>query len=121
MDMQIDRPARFLAWAHDTFGEIALDPRERTLRFLEEAVELAQAMGVAMDTTDAIVARVYRKPPGEPRREFGQALATFELLAKAAEVDADAEATKEFHRVQSIPKAEWERRHAAKVAIGIAR
>jgi hypothetical protein len=41
MDMQIDRPSRFLMWAHETFGNVALDPRERALRFTEEAVELA--------------------------------------------------------------------------------
>lgn len=121
MDMQIDRPSRFLLWAQETFGDIALDPRERVLRFLEEAVELAQAMHVSMDTTDAVVARVYRREPGEPPKEIGQALATLELLAKAMKVDADAEATKEFIRVQSIPKEEWARRHGAKVALGIAR
>jgi NTP pyrophosphatase (non-canonical NTP hydrolase) len=116
----IDRPSRFLNWAHETFGDVALDPRERVLRFLEEAVELAQSLGVSMDTTDALVARVYRRAPGDPVREIGQALATLELLAKAAKIDADAEATKEFYRVQKIPKEEWARRHAAKVAIGIA-
>lgn len=120
MDTQIDRPTHFLNWAHQTFGDIALDPRERVLRFLEEAVELAQSLHVSMDTTDALVARVYRREPGDPVREMGQALATLELLAKAANIDADAEATKEFYRVQSIPKEEWERRHSAKVALGIA-
>jgi hypothetical protein len=76
MDMSFDRPSRFLMWAQETFGDVALDPRERVLRFLEEAVELAQAMGVSMDTTDALVARTYRREPGDPVREMGQALAT---------------------------------------------
>lgn len=121
MDTQIDRPSRFLNWARETFGEIALDRRERTLRFLEEAVELAQSMGISMDVTDALVARVYRRAPSNPEQELGQALVTLEMLAKATAIDAEAEATKEFYRVQSIPREEWKRRHAAKVALGIAR
>lgn len=120
MDTQIDRPARFLAWAHDTFGNVALDPRERTLRFVEEAIELAHAMGVDIGTLDAIGDRVYRRPAGDPLKEMGQSLATLELLGEAMAIDIDAEATKEFHRVQSIPKEEWAKRHGAKVALGIA-
>lgn len=120
MDTQIDRPGRFLDWAVETFGHVALDPRERTLRFVEEAIELAHAMGVDIDTIDAIGDRVYRRPAGEPLKEIGQSLATLELLAKALGIDADAEATKEFYRVQSVPKEEWARRHGAKVALGIA-
>jgi NTP pyrophosphatase (non-canonical NTP hydrolase) len=121
MDTQIDRPSRFLDWAHQTFGDIALDPRERAMRFVEEAVELAHAMEVPPDAMRAITMRVYSRPAGDVLKEIGQALATLELLAKAIKVDADAEATKEFYRVQSIPKEEWAKRHGAKVALGIAR
>lgn len=121
MDTQIDRPARFLRWAHQTFGDVALDPRERTTRFLEEAVELAQAMEVPEETVRAVVARVYSRRSGHPERELGQSLATLELLAQAMGVDMDAEATREFQRVQAIPQSEWDRRHKAKVALGIAR
>jgi hypothetical protein len=120
MDTQIDRPSRFLTWAHKTFGDTALDPRERALRFIEEAIELAHASDIDHVTLQAIVKRVWSRPPGDVPREIGQALATLELLAKATGIDADAEATKEFHRVQSIPQAEWDRRHSAKAALGIA-
>ena len=121
MDTQIDRPSRFLNWAEETFGRVALDPRERTMRFVEEAIELAHAIGLDAGTVEAIIGRVYFRQPGTVPREIGQALATLELLAKAIGIDADKEATAEFYRVQSIPKEEWARRHAAKVAIGIAR
>ena len=121
MDTQIDRPGRFFQWAVDTFGYIARDPKERTLRFLEEAIELGQAMDIDPEQVSSIIGRVYLREPGSPPKEIGQALATLELLAKAVDVDADAEATKEFYRVQSVPKEEWAKRHAAKVALGIAR
>jgi len=121
MDMQIDRPSRFLDWAHDTFGEIALNPAERTMRFVEEAVELALACNMPRETLDRITARVYGRAQGNIEQEVAQCQVTLELLAKVLRVDLDAVATAEFQRVQSIPKEEWERRHGAKVALGIAR
>lgn len=116
----IDRPSRALQWAVDMFGPIALDAEERAMRFLEEAIELGHSLGISHVTTQAIVRRVYDRDKGDVCREIGQAHITLEVLARAINVDADAEATKEFQRVQTIPKAEWERRHAAKRAIGIA-
>ncbi len=120
MDFSIDRPSRFLQWAVNTFGPIALDPRERAMRFVEEAIELAHAADVDHITLQVIVKRVFARPPGTLAKEVGQSLATLELFAKAAGVNADDEAQEEFYRVQSIPKEEWERRHQAKVAIGMA-
>lgn len=116
-----DRPSRFLAWAHETFGDIALDPQERTMRFVEEAVELAHAMGVDAATAKAVVDRVFSRPAGDVSREVGQCVCTLELLSKAMNVDANHLADAEFARVQCIPKEEWARRHSAKVALGIAR
>jgi hypothetical protein len=116
----IDRPNRALNWAVEMFGEVARDPHERAMRFLEEAIELAHAMDVSYVTLTAISRRVYDKPQGEVSREVGQAQMTLEVLAKAIQVDADEEATKEFYRIQAVPKSEWLRRHAAKQAIGIA-
>lgn len=90
------------------------------MRFVEEATELAHADGMERETLDAIVNRVYSRPPGEVRKEIGQAQATLEVYAEHIGESADALAEIEWQRVQSIPQAEWERRHAAKQAIGIA-
>lgn len=121
MDTQIDRPTRFLAWAHETFGDIALDPAERTMRFVEEAIELAMACNMPRATVEKIVDRVYTRRQGCIDVEVAQCQVTLELLAKVQRIDLDAVATEEFYRVQSIPKEEWSRRHGAKVALGIAR
>lgn len=121
MDTQIDRPSRFLDWAHKTFGDVALDPQERAMRFLEEAIEVAHTAGIGAETMQAIVERVVARPYGNIGREIGQALCTLELFAKVAGVDAEREAAAEFVRVQNIPQSEWDRRHAAKVKIGIAK
>lgn len=122
MDMSYDRPSRFLAWACETFTEeVAMNPGERLMRFLEEAVELVHACDMPRETVEKIVARVYGKEPGNIEQETAQCQVTLELLAKVIRVDLEAAATKEFERVQAIPKEEWSRRHSAKVQLGIAR
>lgn len=115
-----DRAAHWLQWARETFGDVAFDPRERALRFVEEAVELAHAIGLDAETLALIMARVYSRPAGAVPREIGQCLATFECLARVLEIDADRECTTELARVMAIPKDEWAIRHSAKVAAGFA-
>ena len=117
----MNRPKEFLAWAVKTFGPIALDRDERMDRFLEEAIELAHAAGVGRLHVNRIINRVYDRPAGDIIKEVGQAQACLECYAESIGLSSDAEATKEFERVQSIPQAEWTRRHQAKVDLGIAR
>ncbi len=121
MDTQIDRPTRFLEWAVTTFGDVALNPAERLMRFVEEAVELAYASEMPRETMGKIIDRVYARHQGNIELEAAQCQVTLELLAKVWRIDLDKVATDEFYRVQSIPKEEWARRHGAKVALGIAR
>jgi NTP pyrophosphatase (non-canonical NTP hydrolase) len=115
-----DRPSGALDWAVKMFGPVALDAKERAMRFVEEATELAHALHIPRATVEALVERVYGRERGDVAREVGQSQMTLELLAKAINIDLDAEADKEFFRIQSIPKEEWTRRHQAKVALGIA-
>jgi hypothetical protein len=116
-----DRPTLFLQWAQDTFGDVALNPAERLMRFVEEAVELALACDMPRRTVEKIVERVYSRSPGNIALEAAQCQVTLELWAKVLRIDLEAAADDEFRRVRSIPKEEWDRRHAAKVALGIAK
>ena len=115
-----NRPRQFLDWASDMFGPIATDDMERARRFIEEALELGHAMGLTFGGLSDIAMRVYRRPRGIIPVEIGQAQVCLETLAENLNLSADREASIEFERVKTIPKEEWERRHAAKVAIGIA-
>lgn len=115
-----DRPRDFLAWGEATFGKIALDRQERITRFLEEAIELAQAENLPKEMIERILARVYSRAKGNIGREIGQAQATLEIYAESIGMSANDEADREFARVQSIPKEVWKERHAAKVALRIA-
>lgn len=77
-------------------------------------------MGVDLETVRAVTIRTYDRHQGMIKREIGQAQLTLELLSESLQIDQDYEATEEFYRIQKVPKAEWDRRHAAKVALGIA-
>jgi len=114
------RPTAFLAWACATFGPVAKVRSERLMRFVEEAIELAHADGMERSMLDAIAGRIYGRDRGEIKQEIGQAQACLETYAESIGESADALAEIEWQRVQSIPQSEWERRHAAKQAIGIA-
>jgi hypothetical protein len=110
-----------LQWAEETFGATAVDPQERALRFLEEALELSMCLGITPEQLQMIGARVYSRPKGDRWQEFGQVQFTLDLLGEVFGIDPKQRADIEFGRVQAIPKGEWERRHKAKVALGIAK
>ncbi len=114
-----ERPHAVLAWAAEMFGPVAMDADERTFRFLEEAIELAQARGIQLADIHAIAGRTYSRPSGAVPREIGQCQLTLEALAAQAGCDAHHEAKYEFDRVREIPREEWARRHAVKAALGI--
>lgn len=74
-------------WSH----ELMYNPRERALRFLEEAVELVQAMRLTRDEVFTSVLRVYSRPPGDAPKEIGQVYQTLLCTAEALDVDASAQ------------------------------
>jgi len=117
----MSRPREFLVWAADIFGPVALDPHERAMRFLEEAIELSHALAIPIGTLSAVAERGYARPPGKVNREIGQSAVTLEMLAECVGFSAEIEAAREFDRVKSIPTEEWAARHAAKVKMGIAK
>lgn len=57
---------RVHAWVSECFGEkSAHDRTERTHRFLEESIELAQALGCTEAEVMQLVRYVYSRPAGE--------------------------------------------------------
>lgn len=115
------RSTAALAWAVSTFGSVAADPQERAMRFVEEALEAGMAIGLTAEVAMAIIARVYEGERGNPAREIGQAAFTLALLAETLALEADRLGAVEFDRVRTVPREEWQRRHAAKVSLGIAK
>lgn len=114
------RAREILDWAVLTFGPVANDPKERALRLIEETLELVQAVGLSIEDIQRIAKRTYSRPPGQVPREVGQVYVTLALIAEVHGVSAQKEGVVEWNRIQSIPKPEWDSRHAAKVADGTA-
>lgn len=60
---------RVADWVRTRIGPEHMHSKERAMRLLEEAVELAQAEGISSDQCRSQVGHVYRRPAGEPRQE----------------------------------------------------
>lgn len=106
-------------WGERAFGaEHMRSVRQRGLRFLEEAVELYQAVGGTAELAHRLVDFVFARPPGSVGQEAGGVAVTLLALAEAAGVDADAEEVREIERVLSKSPEYFAARNAAKCAAG---
>lgn len=91
---------RVSAWLFACFGEeIARNRTERSHRFLEEALELVQALGCSRSEAMQIVGYVYDREAGEPRQEVGGVMMTLAALCFAQGFDMMADGETELARV----------------------
>lgn len=73
---------RVYDWTTKVFGyDVAHNVRERGFRFTEEALELAQAVGVTRDEAATLVDYVFNRPVGDVRQEIGGVMVTLAALA----------------------------------------
>ena len=87
-------------WMIATFGAaVAGDHVERGHRFVEEAIELAQANGVTKEDVLRLVDYVYSRPVGELRQEIGAVLITLAALCNAHGLFMEGPAGEEIERV----------------------
>lgn len=63
-------------------------PEMRVVRFLEEAIELGQAMSVSPEKIQELIAQVYAKDPGDITQEIAGAFNTLLAVATSMQVDA---------------------------------
>jgi NTP pyrophosphatase (non-canonical NTP hydrolase) len=91
---------RMQAWLLRCFGpEIASDKLERTDRFIEEALELAQAGGYSAERAHALVEYVFGRPKGELAQEVGGVMCTLAALCSAHGIDMQDAAETELARI----------------------
>lgn len=71
-------------WAVSCFSyPDATNYHERACRFIEEALELVQSLGVRKDEIYALTSYVYNRPSGNPHKEAGDVLLTLAILSSA--------------------------------------
>lgn len=85
-------------WMLRVFGKKVLsDKKERTHRFIEEAIELAQVMGYTKEEMQVMIDYVYNRPPGEITQEVGGVLHCLAALCTAENVSMNGAAIGILH------------------------
>lgn len=109
---------RVQQWCVTCFGPtIAADVLERNHRFLEEALELVQALGCTQEEAHQLVDYVFGRPVGEPAQELGGVMVTIAALAVPNGLDMEEAAETELARVwMKVEKIRA--KHAAKPRYG---
>lgn len=93
-----------------------MDRRTRALRLLEEAVELAQAVGITRENAFRQVEHTFSRPVGEPHQELGGVLFTALAVAASLGLDAHQVVTNESERAwDRIPEIREKNRSKVKV------
>ena len=74
------------------------DRRERTHRFLEEALELAQANACSREDAIALVDYVFGRPAGQAEHEVGGVMVTLASLCSAVRINMAEAGNRELDR-----------------------
>lgn len=92
---------RVAPWMLECFGvKISKDKVERNHRFLEEALELAQACDCTKEEAHLLVDYVFNRPVGEKGQEVGGVMVTLAALCLAQEIDMHKEGDTELARIK---------------------
>lgn len=93
------------------------DRGERTHRFLEEALELAQANGCTHGDALALVNYVFGRPSGQPAQEVGGVMVTLASLCSASGIDmneaGDRELERNWTRIEQIRAKQQSKQHGS--------
>lgn len=119
--MSATRQAQIRKWVETRLGADAMDLHERGMRFLEEAMELAQAVGVSSASAMKIGAVVYNKPRGVAAQEVGGVGVTLLALCAASDIDMMASIDMETERIFNLPAEKFRKRQVQNAAYGIGR
>lgn len=107
-------------WAERCFGtEHVNNFPIRALRTLEEAAELAQALGVPKETAALCIDTVYSRSVGDPEQEIGGVLHTMNILCDAMKLEPDELAERELRRCLKKSPEHFAKRNQDKLDLGL--
>lgn len=107
------------AWAVQTYGEVAKKARYQAFRFLEEALELVQAMGLTKEDAIRTVEWVFSRSVGTVRVEVGDVRLSIDILAESQGVSSDDCYTACASRISDLDPAQMRAKEAAKIMAGL--
>jgi hypothetical protein len=110
---------RIISFVRSRFGEVAMNHNERSKRFIEEAIETVQAVGLTEKEVIDIVRYVYSRSVGALDKEIGGVGVTLLALTASLGLDFIHETNVELTRVENKSVEEWRARQNAKADIGI--
>lgn len=112
--------ARIEAWVKSVFGEeVAVNSKERAFRFVEEAIELGQALDLEKADVHALVDYVYSRPVGEPSQEIAGSMVTLCATASALGINVADATLMEADRIETPEiRAKVRSRQSEKRALG---
>jgi NTP pyrophosphatase (non-canonical NTP hydrolase) len=96
-----------------------MGPHERGMRFLEEALELAQAVGVNLLEVERLTDSVYAKPKGQVAQEIGGVGTTLLALAESQNLSAYSCIMAEIERIHLMPIEKFRKRQELNAARGL--
>lgn len=106
--------SRVTTWVREVFSEAdATNAPERSLRLVEEAIELSQACGIGAEAVHRLVDYVFSRPVGVPPQEIAGCMVTLYAAAAALGIDAQEEFETELARIQQPEIIERVRRRQA--------
>jgi hypothetical protein len=116
----VDDQKRVRRWLESRLGpNAANNPHERAMRMLEEALELAQSIGVDAIEAELLLNHVYAKPPGDIQQELGGASTTLLACADGCGYILSELFHREMSRIESLPPQKFRLRQALNAELGI--
>ena len=99
--MPKSQQTRVKEWIASRLGPEHMTPRERALRVLEEALELAQSEGVIMPDAFRLLQHVFGRPAGDPQQEAGAVGVCLMGWCAARGLDHKAVVEQEIERIEA--------------------
>lgn len=93
-------------WVKTRIGPQYAGPKERAMRLLEEAIELAQSEGINWNQAVSQVHYVFGRPKGEPMQEAGGVAVCLLGWCAAHETTFQEIALTEIERIEAKPLQE---------------
>ena len=107
------------AWARQTYGEVVRQARYQAFRFIEEALELVQAMGLTRDDVERAVNWVFDRPRGDVHIEIGDVRLSIDILAQSQGISSDNDYDGCLDRISKLDPAAARAKDVRKIEAGL--